>query len=159
EGVNVEIYQRQGSRDDPPGFFSDDKLAIGATPANGRFPLPNRPAPAHETPGGYKQADNPFGNIDMTGTNGLLLARLSKEGVTEYHFLRIFDFNVAYLRGNQNEYVHILQTAFAPPGAPKRMDTTRLYFEPGMPPGRASFRWKHWGGMNPGGANPAPPAM
>src|SRR5262249_37232356 len=149
EGVSVEVYQRRGGREDMPGFITEDKVFIGKTGTDGRFALPNRPAPAHETVGGYKLADNPFRKIDVVGTNGLLLARLSKrtadpasaeEGPVEYHFLRIFDFNVAYLRGHTDEYVHLLQTRFAPPAAPKPMDIARLYFKPGMPPGRASYQ-------------------
>src|SRR5439155_14608663 len=103
EGVSVELYQRQGGRDPMPGFFMDEKLAIGTTLANGRFTLPNRETPAHETVSGYKLTDNPFGKIDVAGGNGLMLARLSKDGASEYHFLRIFDFNVACLRGETGE--------------------------------------------------------
>ena len=152
EGVAVDLYQRRGSREDLAGFVPDDKLVVGRTGADGRFVLPNRAAPAGETPRGFRLADNPFGKIDPVGMNGVLLAHLSKydaegkEGWDEWHFLSIFDFNLAFVRGMTEEYVHPIQTHFAPPGGPKRVDITEPFYDADLPAGVARFRWPHWGG-------------
>lgn len=143
-GVRVEIFQRQ-SDGEFKGFITDDALAVGTSGLDGRFELPNRPTPEHQTVGGYTLRPNPWGLIDVVGVNGLLLARLSRPEGEEYHFLRIFDFNVAALRGHADTYVHPVQTQFAPPDAPKPIDMSRLFFFDHLRPDRVSLQWPHWG--------------
>ncbi len=120
EGVEVEVFQLTAEGEYAGtivGAGPSDPLCAATTDASGRAVLPNRDAPSNKTPGGYELRPNPFGKIAVDGSNGLLLLRLRQNGAEEYHFLRLFDCNVAYLRGAHREYVHKLWTRFGDPDA------------------------------------------
>ncbi len=132
------------------GYSRADPLFSAMTDSDGRLTLLNRPVPSHQTPGGYELRPNPFGKIATDGSNGLLLLRLRLDGREEFHFLRLFDCNVAHLRGQTREYVHRLHTQFSAPGAPappayaavRMKDRTGekppMYVEWPMPPGMSA---------------------
>lgn len=120
-GVEIAMFQRMADEEGVgrvTGSGPGEPLFAGTTGIRGRLALPNQPAPTHTSPGGYTLRPNPFGKIALDGSNGLLLLRLSHLGATEYHFLSLFDCNVAYLRGHVREYVHRIPTRFGPLDAP-----------------------------------------
>lgn len=81
------------------GKVEDERIAGGKTDLNGEWPLPSRPAPSVRTPNGFELTDNPFGKIDLSGGNGLLLVRIVARGETEFQWLPITLFNSAFWRG------------------------------------------------------------
>ncbi|MEE8170425.1 MAG: CARDB domain-containing protein [Phycisphaerae bacterium] len=149
--VRVELFQRM---DDGPhgGFIAAEPFAVGQTDAGGQFALPNRPAPALDTPAGFALKPNPFGRLDADGIRGLVLVRLRHRQSEQFHFICVEDFNRAYARGCTDRYVHPLTTRFAPRGAPPPIDRTRIFIEDDLQPNHVSFRWAHWahsGGKKP----------
>ncbi|MBN2563120.1 MAG: hypothetical protein JXQ75_19515 [Phycisphaerae bacterium] len=120
-GVQVDMFQMM-SEGEHAGMITGrgrgDPICSAKTGADGRLTLLNLPAPSHKTAGGYELRPNPFGKIATDGSNALLLLRLRQDGQEEFHFLRLFDCNVAYVRGTTKEYVHLLHTQFAAPDAP-----------------------------------------
>ncbi len=100
------------------GYGREDPLYSATTGADGRLTLVDLPAGPHSTPGGYELRANPFGKIATDGLNGLLLLRLRFGGSEEFHFLRLFDCNIAYLHGRTEEYLRLVGTRFAVPGSP-----------------------------------------
>jgi len=101
------------------GYGRGDPLFSARTGADGRLTLPDQPTPSHKTPGGYELRPNAFGKIATDGSNGLLLLRVGYLGSEEFHFLRLFDCNVAYLRGQTQEYVRHINTRFGTQDAPE----------------------------------------
>lgn len=129
-GVRVDMYQLKSEGEDKGriiGIGRRDPLVSASTDQHGRAVLPNLPAPEVKTPGGYALRPNPFGRIATDGSNGLLLLRLRAGEEEEFHFLPLVACNVAYCRGQRQEYVHPLRTHFAESGAPARPpDSTTL---------------------------------
>ncbi|HWL91912.1 MAG TPA: CARDB domain-containing protein [Phycisphaerae bacterium] len=99
------------------GIGRTDPLVSAVTNETGLADLMNVEAPSHRTPNGYELSANPFGRIASDGSNGLLLLRLRAGPNEEFHFLHISTLNVAWLRGQKEEYVHAVKTRFAAPGA------------------------------------------
>ncbi|HVP12529.1 MAG TPA: CARDB domain-containing protein [Phycisphaerae bacterium] len=99
------------------GAGRGDPLFSAQTDQQGRLVLPDLPAPAARTPGGYELRPNPFGKIATDGSNGLLLLRLRQGKAEEYYFLRLYDCNIACLRGQRDMYLRQLRTRFAGPAA------------------------------------------
>lgn len=119
--VDIDVYQLMADGEFAGaivGLGPSDPLFSAVTASTGRVALPNQDAPAHATPGGYTLRPNPFGKIATDGSNGLLLIRLRRAQSEEFHFLRLLDCNVAYLRGAHKEYIHRIHTRFGPEGAP-----------------------------------------
>lgn len=120
-GVQVDAFQLMAEGPDAgmiTGANRGEPLYSGTTGSDGRLALPDLAAPLHQTPRGYTLRPNPFGKIALDGSNGLLLLRLRQEDREEFHFLRLFDCQVARLRGAEQEYVHSLWTRFAAPESP-----------------------------------------
>jgi len=99
------------------GVSRNEPLYSAATDAEGRLALMDLPAPAHETPAGYTLRPNPFGKIAWT-VERLLLLRLRSADREECYFVRLFDCNVAYLRGLAKEYIVPYARVLAAPDAP-----------------------------------------
>ncbi|NQT89588.1 hypothetical protein HQ560_22655, partial [bacterium] len=141
-GAAVDVFQRRAFKD-PRHVIANEPIATGRTDERGGFPLPNRPAPSHTTlgRGGYTLKANPFGHVHIVGQNGTLLARVRREGREEFHFLTIFDLNVAKARGHVKEYVHTLRTRFPSQGAPKPPTGLRLEYHLPKERGAVSLHW------------------
>lgn len=78
---------------------------------NGSGLLPNRPTGLQEpftTLTGHTLKPNPFGRIDVVGTNGVFLVKLEFEGQTEWTFLKVWQLFDAKARGNAKAYIHDL---------------------------------------------------
>jgi hypothetical protein len=128
-GIQVDVFQLM-SEGEFAGTISGagrgDPLYSAETDQQGRVALMDMSTPANKTPGGYELRPNPFGKIATDGSNGLLLLRLRQDKAEEYYFLRLYDCNIAYLRGQHDEYVRQLRTRFGEPGAPAAPPYTAL---------------------------------
>jgi len=90
----------------------------GVTDREGLFTMPNRPAPPITTETGYTQRDNPFGKINVVGPGDVFFIRIQARGHTEYVWMDIAEFNLAYLCGHTDRAVYTRKTYIPPPGAP-----------------------------------------
>ena len=91
------------------------------TDASGSVVLPNRGITGIVTETGHQLKPNPFGVINVVGTNGTFLIEMKGE-CTNYEWLTIAELNLAYWRGDTDEAVF---TEEAP--LPAAMRTTALY--------------------------------
>jgi hypothetical protein len=105
-GADVLIYQK--SEREP--VIASDPVFTGKTDSEGRFPLANRSGKGDEmhsekgftTITGCVMKANPFGHINITGSNGLFLVRANVEGKWHYGFVDIARFAVEKARGHEN---------------------------------------------------------
>ena len=116
-GAQIDIFQTDGDR------LDGAPVASGITDAAGRFDLPNRPIAGGgvTTPTGHTLSANPFGLIDVVGTNGLLLARMRSATSTsheEFQWIPLTDLNLARWAGVADQHDVIVQTHLAPADAP-----------------------------------------
>lgn len=132
EGVRVDAYQLQATGE-LAGYIAGtsprDPLYSSVTGPDGRVDLLNLDAPQHTTPGGYRLCANAFGKIAVDGRNGLLLLKLQSGDAEEYHFLRLFDANVAYLRGHEKQWLVEVRTNFGVPDGPKPVLTIPILMD------------------------------
>ncbi len=89
--AEINIYQAEPhgyteKRINPPAKFS------GKTNEMGEFILP----------------ENPFGEINNWGTNGIFLIEIIHDHFTYYQWMEIVDFNLEYWRGNENRATYRL---------------------------------------------------
>lgn len=89
----VRIYQRNQT-----GGISRDTVFVGYTNDDGAILLPNREAPVFETEHGFRLHPNPFGKIELTCENGVFLIEVRANGQSDYFWLSVPDFNLAYWR-------------------------------------------------------------
>jgi len=111
-GARLEFWQ------DRNGEYRGRPVFAGTTDSKGWFRLPNRPAPAITTDGGYTQRDNPFGRIDVVGPGNVLFARIRARGHTAHTWLEITELNLAFWMGARGRAVLIRRTRIPPAGAP-----------------------------------------
>ncbi|GIV01399.1 MAG: hypothetical protein KatS3mg015_0229 [Fimbriimonadales bacterium] len=94
----LRFYQmKQGVIPDAPPVFEVDI-------ANGTAFLPNRPTGLDQpftTATGHTLKPNPFGPIDVVGTNGVFLVEIEYEGQREWSWLKAWQLVDAYARGNR----------------------------------------------------------
>ena len=84
------------------------------TDNSGSVVLPNRGITGIVTETGHQLKPNPFGVIDVVGTNGTFLIEM--EGAcTNYEWLTIAELNLAYWRGNTDEAVLTKKLRCPPP--------------------------------------------
>lgn len=120
-GVQVDLYQRSGYWDwvGSTGFDSTPEIS-GATDANGLFLLANRPVDGGTvTLNGHTLHDNPFGVVDIIGTQNLFLVQLRQGDHEEYRWLDITAFNLAYWMGDTASHTFTIESHVPPPGAPQ----------------------------------------
>jgi len=138
EGVELTFYQRWV---DPrntfivgdwkaPWAYGPDPVFSGKTGKDGAYLLPNRKTTHHDTPEpGYHLRDNPWGAINVVGDNVLFLAKVNYEGQEEFHWLRLHDANVGYLRGHEDEFYFEIYTRFPDAGAPEPPQQVKPVFQ------------------------------
>jgi len=146
-GATVEVFQR-GTVVDPKGtpeeqqgvrFFpviedgnfgrpvSKAPVIVGKTDESGMLRLPNRPVKEVVTLNGYHRRPNPFGNINVVGNRGLMLVKLTKDDRPTWYWLEVYNFNVAWFRGQKDKYVTVLRTPYgsvSSPLAPRNVKAT-----------------------------------
>jgi hypothetical protein len=99
--AQVTIFQKC-TRPEQGEVLTTQVKAQGLTDSNGVYTLPNVPIDADLAPCAYNGdclRDNPFGYIDVVGTNGLLLIKVEHQGFVDYTWLDITEVNVAYWQG------------------------------------------------------------
>jgi len=89
----VRIYQRNQKNG-----ISRDSVFVGYTNDEGTLLLPNREAPVFETDRGFRLHPNPFGKIELSCENGLFLIEVRANGQSDYFWLSVPDFNLAFWR-------------------------------------------------------------
>jgi hypothetical protein len=145
-GVQVDAFQLMSEGEFAGTIFGSgraDPLYSAQTDQQGRVTLVDMQAPANKTPGGYELRPNPFGKIATDGSNGLLLFRLRQGKSEEYYFLRLYDCNIAYLRGQREVYIRQLRTRFGGPEAPAAPQFTAIQMPvrtSAMPPMQVEWR-------------------
>jgi hypothetical protein len=159
--ARIEIFQR-GVKPDPneaPGeeqgvkyfrvledgdFYapptSKDPVIVGTTDRSGSLRLPNRPAEEVKTLNGLERHPNPFGNINVVGNRGLMLVKITKNTAgPAYYWLGQYDFNVAWFRGQKNQYTTLLKTPFRSLNSP--LAPTKVRVAP-VDPTHAKVTWQ-----------------
>lgn len=137
-GAKVELFQR-GATIDPSkpggeergvkwaavvedGNFHDKltktPVIEGTTDRDGVIRLPNRPVDGVKTLTGYERKPNPWGNLNVVGQRGLMLARVTKNGRAEHFFVEIYHFNAAWFRGQKDRFTLVFKTPFGSPDSP-----------------------------------------
>ncbi|MCY4528108.1 MAG: hypothetical protein OXD46_03640 [Chloroflexi bacterium] len=84
------------------------------TDNSGSVVLPNRGITGIVTETGHQLKPNPFGVIDVVGTNGTFLIEM-KGSCTNYEWLTIAELNLAYWRGNTDEAIFTKTLRCPPP--------------------------------------------
>lgn len=122
-------------------FFSNPPRPVirGFTDRSGFMELPNRPVHPVRTLNGYERRPNPFGNMNVVGQRGLMLALVSKGGRTNPFFLELIDFNLACIRGRKDRYVQTLKGDFPSIDGPPPPACARLEF---FDEGKWRMHWK-----------------
>lgn len=102
---------------------------------------------------------NPFGRIDVVGVNTVLLMRIEAYGQVDYRFIRLYELNRAYWRGQKEVYTHDVQSQIAPAVVNWSRDLARgKAVQTALNPADASLltdgdRTTRWsGGIAPAGA-------
>jgi hypothetical protein len=104
--VDVSVYQKREDN----GLIEGDPVYNGKTDSEGRFPLANRSGKGEEkyseqgftTITGCVMKANPFGHINITGSNGVFLVRATVGGKWYYGFTDIGRFAVEKARGHED---------------------------------------------------------
>lgn len=98
--VGAELVFHQ--RDETSGAIPAQPTFTGTTGPDGRFELPNRPAPDAVTFGdrdsGYRLRPNPFGDINVVGGNGTMLVEVRARQQRDVTFLEVAQLVVAKAR-------------------------------------------------------------
>jgi Concanavalin A-like lectin/glucanases superfamily/CARDB/NHL repeat/Galactose oxidase, central domain len=119
--VQVTLYQRAGWWDwmSSPGFDATPEIS-GTTDANGLFLLTNRSAHGGTvTANGHVLHDNPFGVVDIIGSQNLFLVHLQSGDHEEIRWLDITELNLAYWMGDTISHTFTISSHVPPPGAPQ----------------------------------------
>jgi hypothetical protein len=135
--AKVEIFQRAVSVD-PNGtptedhgvkIYPVDELAggndlskypvmVGMTDKDGMLRLPNRPVREVITLNGFHRKPNPFGNIDCVGVRDQMLAKVTKFDNPCYYWIEMYNFNVAWFRGQKDKFVTVFKTPYRSESSP-----------------------------------------
>lgn len=97
---------------------SKDPVIVGYTDAEGMLRLPNRPVKEVRTLNGFHRRPNPFGNINVVGQRGLMLVRVTKGGRPSHFWLEIYQFVVAWFRGQRDRFTITLRTPYGSADSP-----------------------------------------
>ena len=100
KNFNINLYQAVDNKIDTIPEIS------GTIPESGIFQLPNRPVEEVTTPTGHSLKPNPFGQINVVGTNGLFLVEVIIDNKKYYNWLSIYRFNEEYWKGNTTNAVY-----------------------------------------------------
>lgn len=150
-GVQVALYQRAGWWDwmGSPGFDAAPEIT-GTTGTDGLFLLTNRSANGGTvTANGHVLHDNPFGVVDIIGSQNLFLVQLRRVEHEEYRWLDITAVNLAYWMGDTISHTFTISSHVPPPGAPQapvltgvraQGDWARVCWQESSSPGVTGYR-------------------
>jgi hypothetical protein len=112
-GAELTFYQHKHR-------YVEDKVVFrGTTNAAGAFALPNRDCLTFTTDNGYTIHPNPYGQINVVGTNGVFFIVVEARGRTAYVWLPLTDLNLAYWHGATERAVFDLETILPGDDAPR----------------------------------------
>ena len=121
-GVTVKLYQRSfgpGLYGSVAGTIDNTPEITGITDANGRLLLTNRSVGTPVTTRtGHVLHDNPFGLINIVGSNDEFILAFTKGGHQEFHWLDITAFNLAFWRGGSTSATLDIVSHVPPSQAP-----------------------------------------
>ncbi len=112
-GATVRVYQRT-ARPGVGDVITSQVKFHGTTDSDGVYVLPNVPInPALVPPAfnGDTLGPNPFGYVDVVGTNGLLLLEVEDRGFTDSAWLDITEVNTAFFQGQTGTATFTRQVA------------------------------------------------
>ena len=110
---------------DEEGVYEGMPAFVGATDKEGKFVLPNRPAPTVTTAAGFTLRDNPFGQITLSGPKDTLFLRITARDQTDYAWLDVAELNRAYWNGNKNIATYVRRTHLSAANALRAPDNLR----------------------------------
>ena len=131
-------------QDNADNILAGDPMFSGNTDTEGKFVLPNRPAPACRTESGFTLRDNPFGQVDVTGAHGLFFIRITARGQSDYTWLDIAEINMSVWNGNKNLATYPRKTHISPMGGLKPPDS----FKAELLADSVTLTWDAVGGAN-----------
>jgi photosystem II stability/assembly factor-like uncharacterized protein len=103
--------------------FNDPPTFTGKTDSKGCFTMPNRTCFGETTTAtGHKLRDNPWGLINVVGFNGIFYIAVTVNSQTDYQFVEIAPFNIAYNAGHKDSWTYEMQTCIIPEGKVTRSD-------------------------------------
>jgi hypothetical protein len=94
------------------GEIKNDEPSFTVDFSNGSGRLPDRPtglSAPFATLTGHTLSPNPFGRVDVVGSNGVFLVKLSYAGQTEYAWLKAWQLFDMFSRGNKTVVAHELR--------------------------------------------------
>jgi hypothetical protein len=98
---------------------SKNPVIVGNTDNEGVLRLPNRPVLVEvRTLNGYHRKANPWGNINVVGGRGLMLARVTKDDQAAWFWIQAVDFGLASYTGHKDKFTMVLKTPFASANSP-----------------------------------------
>ncbi|MCP4549790.1 MAG: T9SS type A sorting domain-containing protein [bacterium] len=112
--AQVRVFQKE-ERPDVGEVLSNQVKFTGVTDEMGEWILPNveiDPLLAPPCPSGDTLNDNPFGYVNVTGSNGLLLIEVEYDGIVNYVWLDIVEVNNAFWGGQTDTVVVERQVSF-----------------------------------------------
>ena len=120
--ATLRFYQKEFKEE----YLDDPKVADGrafdpipefyvVTDQSGMATLPNRGITGPLTATGHQLMPNPFGFIDVVGTNGIFLIEMEGAECTNYEWLTILEMNLAYWDGQTDEAVFTKTLRCPPP--------------------------------------------
>ena len=111
--ATLNFYQQEPGGESGRVIDAIPEFAV-TTDNNGVAVLPNRGPTGIPTSTGHQLMPNPFGIIDVVGTNGVMLIEMTSDQCTNYEWLTIVELNLAYWDG-QTEHAEFTKTLRCPP--------------------------------------------
>ncbi|MDO8658771.1 MAG: Ig-like domain-containing protein [Candidatus Levybacteria bacterium] len=101
------LYQKNPNTED----IDNTPEITGVTDSQGVITLTNRAVTTtFTTATNHTLKNNPFGDINVVGTNGTMLIKITKNNKEDYRWLTITDLNLAFWQGNTNSATYTIKT-------------------------------------------------
>lgn len=158
--AQVALYQK-----DPSTESVDNSPEItGTADSEGIVLLPNRSTPGVTTATGHTLKDNPFGKINVVGTNGTMFVKVISGTKESYHWLTVTELNLAYWSGAKDSATYTIKTNIDPRNidpvnqALNKPASSNKEIIPGHEPAKAvdgdkttaGNSWQTYGSLEPG---------
>lgn len=106
-GAQVALYQKNPNTED----IDNTPEITGTTDSQGVITLTNRAvATTFTTATNHTLKNNPFGDINVVGTNGTMLIKITKNNKEDYRWLTITDLNLSFWLGNTTSATYTIKT-------------------------------------------------
>jgi photosystem II stability/assembly factor-like uncharacterized protein len=112
-GATLTFYQDKDRLFDPPAKF------VLTSDSQGYATLPNRTCyGSFTTATGHTLHDNPWGLINVVGTNAVFFVKIEAASQVDYQYMEILPFNIAYWSGFTDSFTYNFQANVIPGGRP-----------------------------------------